>query len=276
MAVDKLVDSTQLDSDLTDVANAIRAKSGGSSQLAFPSGFISEIGNISGGGGLPDWYSKISTGTVGYNFSSVTFTGDVVIDLGTNPVKEFSVNQANATVAGSSLEIKCGNLAFATGAFGGPGSGTLTKANLDTIILSCANNPSVTSQICRRTRFAKILGKPFLCTSFGSGNYKRFDSTVLKEFYLVPNKVTAGEGGINTAVLEDASLVSVANALSGTATGQTLTISNATTKAKCDTIMGTVSQVTEGGETYDFFTQDASGTVSLRSFITTTKGWTLA
>lgn len=43
------VDSTQLDSDLTSVANAIRAKSGGSSQLAFPSGFVSEIGNISTG-----------------------------------------------------------------------------------------------------------------------------------------------------------------------------------------------------------------------------------
>ena len=51
MAVDKLVDSTQLDSDLSSVANAIRAKSGGSGQLAFPAGFVSEIGNISSGGG---------------------------------------------------------------------------------------------------------------------------------------------------------------------------------------------------------------------------------
>ena len=49
MAVDKLVDSTQLNSDLTSVANAIRTKSGGSSPLAFPAGFVSEIGNISGG-----------------------------------------------------------------------------------------------------------------------------------------------------------------------------------------------------------------------------------
>lgn len=49
MSVDKLVDSTQLDADLTSVANAIRAKSGGSSQLAFPNGFVSEIGNISSG-----------------------------------------------------------------------------------------------------------------------------------------------------------------------------------------------------------------------------------
>ena len=53
MAYDKVVDSTQLDSDLTSVADAIRAKSGGSAQLAFPSGFVSEIGNIPSGGGDP-------------------------------------------------------------------------------------------------------------------------------------------------------------------------------------------------------------------------------
>lgn len=51
MAVDKLVDSTQLDADLTSVANAIRAKTGGSASLAFPTDFVSEIGSISGGGG---------------------------------------------------------------------------------------------------------------------------------------------------------------------------------------------------------------------------------
>lgn len=36
--------------DLTSVANAIRAKSGGSSQLAFPAGFVSEIQAIPSGG----------------------------------------------------------------------------------------------------------------------------------------------------------------------------------------------------------------------------------
>lgn len=51
MALDKLVDSTQLDSDLTSVANAIRTKGGTSAQLAFPSDFVSAIEDISGGGG---------------------------------------------------------------------------------------------------------------------------------------------------------------------------------------------------------------------------------
>ena len=61
MAVDKLVDSTQLDADLTSVANAIRTKGGTSAQMAFPSGFVSAVQAIptGGGGGL----TTIATGT---------------------------------------------------------------------------------------------------------------------------------------------------------------------------------------------------------------------
>ena len=51
MALDKLVDSTQLDSDLTAVANAIRTKGGTSTALAFPSGFVSAVEAIPSGGG---------------------------------------------------------------------------------------------------------------------------------------------------------------------------------------------------------------------------------
>ena len=51
MSADKLVDSTQLDSDLTSVANAIRTKGGTSASLTFPSDFVSAINAISGGGG---------------------------------------------------------------------------------------------------------------------------------------------------------------------------------------------------------------------------------
>ena len=43
MAVDKLVDSAQLDADLTSVADAIRTKGGTSAQLAFPAGFVSAV-----------------------------------------------------------------------------------------------------------------------------------------------------------------------------------------------------------------------------------------
>lgn len=74
MAVDKLVDSTQLDSDLTSIANAIRTKGGTSSQLAFPSGFVSAIGDIpTGGGGDYD----VAGGTVILANSDRTISVDV-------------------------------------------------------------------------------------------------------------------------------------------------------------------------------------------------------
>lgn len=53
MALDKLVDSTQLDSDLTSIADAIRTKGGTSASLTFPAGFVQAVDAIeTGGGGL--------------------------------------------------------------------------------------------------------------------------------------------------------------------------------------------------------------------------------
>ena len=46
MGIDKVVDSTQLNANLTSVANAIRTKGGTSAQLAFPSDFVSAINDI--------------------------------------------------------------------------------------------------------------------------------------------------------------------------------------------------------------------------------------
>lgn len=50
MALDALVDSVQLDADLTSVANAIRTKGGTSASLAFPADFVSAIAAIPSGG----------------------------------------------------------------------------------------------------------------------------------------------------------------------------------------------------------------------------------
>lgn len=68
MSVDKLVDSTQLDTDLTSVANAIRTKGGTSASLAFPAGFVSAIAAIPTGGG--SGFTTIASGTfIGSNNS---------------------------------------------------------------------------------------------------------------------------------------------------------------------------------------------------------------
>ena len=47
MAVDKLVDSSQLDANLSLIADAIREKGGTSGRFSFPSGFVSAVSNIS-------------------------------------------------------------------------------------------------------------------------------------------------------------------------------------------------------------------------------------
>ena len=60
------------DTELTSVANAIRTKGGTNASLTFPNGFVSAIGNISGGGGSSDF----STAEV-----TVTYTGNDVLTL---------------------------------------------------------------------------------------------------------------------------------------------------------------------------------------------------
>jgi hypothetical protein len=82
MAVDKLVDSAQLESDLTDIADAIRAKTGKSASMEFPTEFVSEIGSISGGG------------TVAVEEKDVTF-----YDYDGTPVASYTESEAYALTA---------------------------------------------------------------------------------------------------------------------------------------------------------------------------------
>lgn len=86
MSVDKLVDSSQLDTDLTSVANAIRAKSGGSSQLAFPAGFVSEIQAI------PTGVTPTGTKQI-----SITQNGTTTEDVTNYANAEITVNVSGET-----------------------------------------------------------------------------------------------------------------------------------------------------------------------------------
>lgn len=79
MAYDKVVDSASLDSKLTQVADAIRAKGNTSADLQFPSGFISAI-------------QAIQTGTELKIVVSVTSGAAVTATKGSNTVSGTSVN----------------------------------------------------------------------------------------------------------------------------------------------------------------------------------------
>ena len=90
MGADKLVDSVKLNNDLTSIANAIRTKGGTSAQLAFPTGFVSAIGNISSTFSQADEGKVVSNGALVAQSSQnidtngtydTTFKNEVVVNV---------------------------------------------------------------------------------------------------------------------------------------------------------------------------------------------------
>ena len=98
MAVDKYVDSAQLDSDLTDIADAIREKGGTESQLAFPDGFISAVEALPDGGGVTPSGSINITENGTYDVAAKA-SAVVNVPTGVTPTgtKQISITQ-NGTV----------------------------------------------------------------------------------------------------------------------------------------------------------------------------------
>lgn len=140
MALDKLVDSTQLDSDLTSVANAIRTKGGTSAQLAFPSDFVSAIAAIpTGGSGIQ--FDLIGTTTIALQEYTDTVNGeetDTQIDISNTDyawiVTVITCDSAITTTTEWGMTISIGGRYTSNGAyFDGTdimqkGSATLSKA----------------------------------------------------------------------------------------------------------------------------------------------------
>lgn len=93
MSIDKAVDSTQLDADLTSVANAIRTKGGTSAQLAFPAGFVQAIGDIPSGGISID---DIATNTLPSGTITVTATKIFPYAFADKPISKIVAPNATA------------------------------------------------------------------------------------------------------------------------------------------------------------------------------------
>ena len=153
----------------------------------------------------------------------------------------------------------------------------------DTVTFNCSVNPWVEmgaySFAGANCYVENILGTPISLFTYnlqGTTSDSAFlGNTHLKEIRFYENYSRPKIGFPNSSLLSDDSLISLANGLTYASATSTLTL-HATSKAKLQNIMGTVSQVTRGNETYDKFTASASGTVTLEDFITTTKGWTIA
>lgn len=149
MAIDKAIDSTQLDTDLTSVANAIRTKGGTSAQLAFPAGFVSAIDAIPTGG---------------------TFTGDDLYDMwqSTDKLVITRTFQVSGGYLFSSFKTKTLCLMEATGSNGQYGAQNSFRgmANLETLVI-----PQMT-RICRDMLLSCAKLETVDC-----GNVTDFDAT---------------------------------------------------------------------------------------------------
>ena len=71
MAVDRAIDSTEFDSKLTTVADAIRTAGGTTEPMSFPSGMVSAISELKGGGVEP--FTKIISGTITFAEATTAF-----------------------------------------------------------------------------------------------------------------------------------------------------------------------------------------------------------
>lgn len=189
MAVDNLVDSAQLDADLTSVANAIRTKGGTSGQLAFPAEFVSAIEAIETGGGgfdLDAYVQSSPTAPAGDITLTTTHIRDYALAyLEGNPA--FSLYGPNVTYIGQNAFRQCRMLTKArfprltshhntTYIFYMPTSGTrslqLIDWGLDNVpgnwVVNCVNLKTI---ILRKTTVATLSNTSAIAgTPFKSGD----------------------------------------------------------------------------------------------------------
>lgn len=273
MAVDKLVDSSKLDACCTAEANAIRAKTGDSASLTYDwsnsKGFADEIGAINS---APSWLSIVTNFRFGSPYDPPTLPENLEIytenlSLLTQMFQNTTTTNCKTIKIKSDVSIKEMGYAFNR------------RFPTDCIITIDADLSQCKSyQNCFD---AQISGNPHASTIIANIDFSGITSqnnvngmfnnnASIANITFVPNTLQYNLSLNKASNLTTASLVSLGNCLKAVS-GKTLTL-HATPKDNLSNIMGTV---TNNG-TYDLFTLDAGGSVTLLSFITTTKGWTVA
>lgn len=266
MAVDKLVDSTQLNADLTSVANAIRTKGGTSAQMAFPAGFVSAVENIPSGDDNLSIFKQVAA--LKNAFSYVTIN-DFDLDFsGFNNLYDMSQMFVASNINSKTVKIR--NLVSQSTAFNVGGMFYYTGNGINRIeFINCNFAPAIWSEFVRTCSVEEIIGNLDFSNASNVGSMF-WGAKKLKEIRFRQNTVTIdmSQSGLNSCeILSDASLVSIANGLSPNATSAVIPF-HATPKSRCSEIMG----IDDNGT----FIVDLTGALSLADFITNVKGWTIA
>jgi len=266
MAVDKLVDSTQLNADLTTVANAIRTKGGTGASLSFPSGMAQAIASIPSGG-IPDFIGSL---TLNPN-KKASLPSTMEIDC-TNIISlrsfESSIGHTMPYGASSCNELVLRNLQNGIDLTYFAENGGIPKITFDGGV-----KPSTmryfSSDTTGHTTECQVLGEIDL-----SGLTASLISTLVKtiEIHFKPNSLSLAVNEASKSTWTNQVAISLANALKESVSN-TITLKSSA-RPMFDLILGTVSL--DETQTYHIFTADVNGTTTLTEFITQTKGWTLA
>lgn len=307
MELDKLVDSTKLDAALEATADAIREKTGDTDDIAFDlateTGFAEAVEAIPSGGGLDLWQY---VGSLNYAFSNVdmsdidelvinvpnckslerTFYRSVSdihyprkITVSTNQkiasLWYFFYNQHSSISGTEEIILNSNGLANTSpNAFYSPRDyNSLKRIELNVGDTSESTNMNIFTGL---SLLEEIAGDSLNLSGVAqSGNLPNLHQcTALKTVRFVPNTANVNwqfSSSFSTHLTDD-TIVSIANALNETVTGQTIKIISAVI-TRCQTIVGTVSL--DPTNTFHVFTASAGGTSTLADFITNTKGWTL-
>ena len=139
MAIDKLVDSTQLDEDLTSVANAIRSKGGTSAPLTFPSGFVSAVQAISGGGVPSEVKQAILTLVQAAVYSETDLSDEVAI------IEAWAADTSAITVSPATASVSSASPTAQLSAVTTPAGGAVTWTSSDPAVATVSDTGLVTA-----------------------------------------------------------------------------------------------------------------------------------
>ena len=272
MAYDAVVDRDYLNTGLKAIADGIRQGSGVSGELTFPDGMAEAAAQKSSG--MPEIFEQLVGLSSGFN-GVTSLPNTLALDLSFIKSGKCVLHQTFR----SCTSLKDVTLTIPDGAELSLGLCFYLCSNLQTVTLQGsfvhAQNEIIPGASVALGAFANCskLETVNSSTPFGvryisnqTYYYNPFSGcAALKEVRFERQAADNDWVFKWSPVLSDATLISVANAL--TVGSYTLTL-HATAAARCAEIVGTVSD--------GVFTADSGGTTTLTEFITTTKGWSLA